>query len=351
MGDDRLGTGSDTSGTKSRMRLEIEEIPEAAARLLEEDVQSAIRTHAASLRRLDPALVATVARGSSDHAATCLAHAVGVMLGRPVASLTPALASVHDVALRTGSSAGIAISQSGSSSDIVALVTELERAGTPVLALTNTPDSALGRAAGATLDLHAGPELAVAATKSFTNSVLVALWLVAHWCGSEELRDALAATPERLRDALGRDLSAAAELLDGTQRLVVLGRGPALGLAGEIALKAIETSGIHASAYSAAEVLHGPSALLVDGFPVLLLNATHGRGIEEALARLPAQGARLVAADDRAAGRLPDVPRSHPLVHALDELVGLYAVLEAEARRRGRNPDAPSHLRKETDTT
>ena len=335
---------------ESAMRREIEEIPEAAARLLDADVQRTLTREATRLRTLDPALVATVARGSSDHAATCLAHAIGVMLGRPVASLTPALASVHDVALKTGSSAGIAISQSGRSSDIVALVETLERAGTPVLALTNTSDSPLGRSAGATLDLHAGPERAVAATKSFANSVLVGLWLVARWSGSVELRTALETTPERLDAALGRGLDAAATLLEGADRLVVLGRGPALGLAGEIALKAIETSGIHASAYSAAEVLHGPSAMLVDGFPVLVLNATHGRGLEEALTRLPAQGARVVAADDRAAGRLPDVPRSHPLVHALDELVGLYAVLEAEARRRGRDPDAPPHLEKETDT-
>ena len=332
------------------MRREIEEIPEAAARLLEPDAQRDLRAAGARLRALDPALVATVARGSSDHAATCLAHAIGVTLGRPVASLTPALASVHEVALKTGSSVGVAISQSGRSSDIVALLEALERAGTPTLALTNTPESPLGRSAGATLDLRAGPERAVAATKSFVSSVLVGLWLVAHWSDSAELRAALETVPERLAAALDRELDAAAALLEGTDRLVVLGRGPALGLAGEIALKAIETSGIHASAYSAAEVLHGPSAMLVEGFPVLVLNASHGRGLDAALGRLPAQGARLVAADARAAGRLPDVPRSHPLVHPLDELVGLYAVLEAEARRRGRDPDAPRHLEKETDT-
>ena len=335
---------------KSHMRREIEEIPDAAARLLDEDVQRDLKDAAARLRELDPALVATVARGSSDHAATCLAHAIGVTLGRPVASLTPALASVHDVALKTGSSVGIAISQSGRSSDIVALVEALERAGTPVLALTNTVGSPLGRGAGAALDIQAGPERAVAATKSVVSSILTGLWLVAHWSGSDALRTALAATPVRLSAALARPLDSASTLLADTDRLVVLGRGPALGLAGEIALKAIETCGIHASAYSAAEVLHGPATMLVDDFPVLVMNATHGRGLDEALTRLPTRGARLVAADDRAHGRLPDVPASHPLVHALDELIGLYAVLEAEARRRGRDPDAPANLEKETDT-
>ena len=338
------------SAAPTRMRAEIEEIPDAAARLAEAPAQRALAAAAARVRDADPHTVVTVARGSSDHAASCLAHAVGTELGLPVASLMPGLASVHGARLEARGTVALAVSQSGRSSDLLATVEALAGAGAPIVALANTPDSPLGRAASLTVDVAAGPERAVAATKSCTNSILAGLWLVAHLSGDDALKGALRDAPERLRAALERDASGLEALLDGTDRLVVLGRGPALGLAAEVALKCIETCAIHASAYSAAEVLHGPSAMLVDDFPVLVLNAAHGRGLEAALERLPAQGARLAAADRRARHVLPAPPDGHPLVRALDELVGAYAALEAEARRRGRDPDSPPNLVKATDT-
>ena len=320
----------------SRIRREIEEIPEAAARLAEPSAQEALAGAAALLSARDPAVLITVARGSSDHAATALKHAVEVALGLPVASVGPSVASVWSARLHVGRAAALAISQSGGSDDIVALAGALAE-DAPVVALTNTRGSRLGAAATQDVDLRAGPEQAVAATKSFVNAVLAGLWIVAHWARRDDLAAALRAAPEWLAGALAER----ADWVAGLDRLTVIGRGPGLGHAREVALKAVETLGIPAMGESAAEILHGPSAILADGAPVLVLGAA-GAGTREAEGRLAAQGARVIRASER--------PLPHPLIGPLDQVVTLYAAFEAEARRRGRDPDRPPFLQKATVT-
>ena len=155
----------------THMRIEIEEIPEATRRLLSgsgEPLQQA--GHA--LRQLQPVTVATVARGSSDNAAAYLKYAIELVAGVPVASIGPSVMSIYGRELHLESCAAIAISQSGKSPDIVAMTESAKRNGALTIALTNTAGSPLASASDLAVDLAAGPEKSVAATKSFVSSVV-----------------------------------------------------------------------------------------------------------------------------------------------------------------------------------
>src|SRR5690606_35795708 len=132
---------------------------------------------------VDPALVLTVARGSSDHAASYLKYAIELTLGLPVASVGPSIASIYGKDLKLGAAAAIAISQSGKSPDIVGMAQSMRRSGATTIAITNTAGAPLAEAADFTVDLHAGVEKSVAATKTFVTSVVAGLALLARWSG------------------------------------------------------------------------------------------------------------------------------------------------------------------------
>lgn len=315
------------SAPQSRLATEIAEIAEAAARLSAGSVAAAAEALAAA----QPALLATVARGSSDHAANAIAYACAVMSGVIPASYPPSLASIHGQVPRAAGQAALAISQSGQSTDIVAATQSLHDAGAVTIVLTNNPDSPLGRVGGQVIDIAAGPERAVAATKSFVNSVLAGAWLLAGWHRDATLAAALARMPEALARAGACRADALCDALATQGRFMVLGRGPSLGVAGEVALKAMELCGLPATAYSTAEVRHGPMQILRDGHPVLDL--TRGEALP---------GTAPIA--------LPERADLHPLLDPLLDLVPVYAALEEAARRRGLDPDNPDRLRKETIT-
>lgn len=332
----------------THMAREIAEIPESAARFLRHNA-GALAQIGAAMRALDPALVVTVARGSSDHAATYLKYAVELAAGVPVASVGPSVASVYGRSLRLPRAACVAISQSGRSPDIVAMLASARASGALALAITNDPDSPLAGAADHTLPLLAGVETSVAATKTFVVSVLAGLALLAEWQDDAPLRAAVAALPGAFAQALALDWSPLADRLARAQSAYVLGRGPGFAIAAEAALKLKETCALHAEAHSAAEVLHGPAALARDAFPVLAL-AVHDAARPHVLAtaqRLTAQGAQVfVTGDD-----LPVVAPLHPLVDGAVLAVSVHAMAESLARRRGLDPDTPRHLRKVTETT
>ena len=336
----------------THMRREIDEIPAAVARLAAPERRDALRAVAARLAALDPPALLTVARGSSDHAATYLSHAAGMALGLPVASFPPSLVTVHEAPLRARGLAALAISQSGKSGDLVATAGALERAGCPVVALTNTPGSPLARAASEVIDIAAGPERAVAATKSFVASIVAGLWVIAFWSGDRTLEGALRALPEALdRPDSGRGATEAVVALAEARSAVVIGRGPGLGLAHEVALKLIETCALPAAAYSAAEVLHGPSAILTAGHPVLALVSRPVAATAQAVERLSAQGARvLTVGDGSAAESMDGGATGHALVDPLLAMPALYRAIEARARGLGLSPDRPPNLTKETRT-
>ncbi len=339
--------------TESFMAQEVAEIPQAAARFLDQSAAD-VRAAARALRQADPALFVTVARGSSDHAATYFKYAAELLAGTPVASVGPSVASIYGRPLRLDRAACLGISQSGRSPDIVEMMRAAEAGGALTIAITNMADAPLAQASAHCLALQAGVERSVAATKTFTTSVLAGLALLAEWQEDEALRRAVAGAPDAFEAALTQNWSALAGRLARAQSLYVLGRGPGFAIASEAALKFKETCGLHAEAYSAAEVLHGPSAIAQERFPVLALGVGDAAlpHVAETAARLAAQGADvfLTGGDAKGVVTLPSVAGLHPLIAPLVLAVSFYAFIEALARRRGFDPDAPPHLRKVTET-
>ncbi len=250
----------------THMMREINEIPDATARLLDAS-GTAIAAAGRDIRARDPRFLVTVARGSSDHVASFMKYAVELTAGIPVASVGPSVASIYGARLRLAGSACLAISQSGKSPDIVAMAEEAKRGGALTVALTNTADSPLARASDHAIDIAAGVEKSVAATKTFVNSAVAGLALLAHCIDDQALLAALAELPQHFRKAIDCDWMQLAGALDGANSLFILGRGPSFAIANEAALKFKETCGVHAEAYSAAEVMHGPLALVTPGFP------------------------------------------------------------------------------------
>ncbi len=335
------------------MRQEIEEIPVAVARFLAASGET-LAAGAAALREKNPAMVATIARGSSDHAASFLKYAIELGAHVPVASLGPSVMSIYGNELRLGGAAAIAISQSGKSPDIVAMTESARRTGALTFAITNTPDSPLAAASDITVALASGEEKSVAATKTFVASIVAGLGLLADWTADDALSVGLAELPRILEDAVTCDWSPLLEALDGHSSLYVIGRGPSMAIASEAALKFKETCGIHAEAYSAAEVLHGPARIVESGFPVLALSARDAAedSVAEVSDRLAGQGATVFSVSDkpRLAHRLPRAKASHPYAEALALAPSFYAFVEALSRRRGFDPDRPPYLRKVTET-
>lgn len=339
--------------TQSHMAREIAEIPEVAARFLT-SARPALTELGQALRAREIDLAVTLARGSSDHAATFLKYAIELQAGLPVASVGPSVSSIYKRPLRLTRAFCIGISQSGRSPDIVDAMTAAQAGGAETVAITNFADSPMAQAASHRLALSAGEEKSVAATKTFVTSALAGLAVLAEWQEDRALSKALAAAPDALSGALAQDWEPLMARLARAQSVFVLGRGPGVAMANEAALKLKETSGLHAESYSAAEVLHGPAAIVRAQFPVLAL------GIEDAALpqlaataeRLAQQGADvfITNADVPGATRLPAAPALHPLVDPLLAITSFYCCVEGLARRRGFDPDMPPHLRKVTET-
>lgn len=337
----------------THMRREIDEIPEAAARLLDRS-DSTLRDAGRAIGARDPHFVVTVARGSSDHAATFMKYAIELTAGLAVASVGPSVTSVYGRKLRLAGSACLAISQSGRSPDIVAMAEGARAGGALTVAVTNMADSPLAAVCEHAIDIMAGPERSVAATKTFVNSAIAGLALMAHATEDAALLTALQALPDDLARAVRCDWMGLADALDDDGSLFVLGRGPTLAIAGEAALKFKETCFMHAEAYSAAEVMHGPLALVEPGFPVLALAARDmaEASLAETADELTVKGAAVSVTSvlARKAAHLPHVATGHPLTDALALIVPFYGFVEAFARRRGLDPDRPRNLRKVTET-
>ena len=339
--------------TQTHMRREVNEIPEVVARFIAESAP-VLDAAAAKLRAVDPSVVVTVARGSSDHASAYLKYAIELVLGIPVASVGPSIASIYGRDLRLDRAAAIAISQSGKSPDIVGMAQSARRSGATTIAITNTAGSPLAEVSDFTIDLRAGVEQSVAATKTFVTSVVAGLALLARWSGDADLVRAVAALPESLSQAVACDWSELVGALDGHSALYVLGRGPGFAIANEAALKFKETCNIQAESYSAAEVMHGPVAIVTPGYPVLGLAARDAAesSVADMAHKLAGQGALAFLTSSRsgAARALPFAATGHPITDPLALIVSFYGFVEALSRHRGLNPDVPPALKKVTET-
>ncbi len=337
----------------TRMRQEIDEIPEAVERLLSLG-ENDIRQVATAVRTLDPAFMMTVARGSSDHVCTYLKYASEILLGVPVASVGPSIGSIYDATLKLNRGLCVSVSQSGKSPDITAMATNAGRDGAMTVALTNNPDSPLAKTSAHTIDIQAGPELSVAATKTFVTSVVAGLWLLADWNRNEALLSAIRNLPKQLEKATRIDWPQVREAIGAQSSLFTLGRGQALAVSHEAALKFKETCQLHAESYSSAEVLHGPVSIVEEGFPVLCFAAADAAepALSEIADAISAKGARVFATTDRvqAAVCIEYVRTDHALTDPVSLIVSFYSMVEAFAASLGIDPDAPRHLNKVTET-
>lgn len=338
----------------TKMRMEIEEIPDAAQRLLD-GLSPDLEGIGRSLRRRDPGFVVSVARGSSDHAAAFLKYAIELQLGLAVASIGPSVASIYGARLHLENALCLSISQSGQSPDIVALQNAAGQGGALTMSLTNSAGSPLSEGSDIRIDIRAGTEYAVAATKSYVNSIIAGLLVVSAWSQDASLNRALRQLPEHLSRAVGLEWPSIFPDPQAVRSLYILGRGPALAIAHEAALKCKETCNLHAEAYSAAEVLHGPVSLVGGGFPVLALTARDAAepSVCETADRLADDGALVYITSERAktARRLPFVATGHPLTDALALIVPFYRFIERLAQTIGLDPDRPEKLSKVTETT
>ncbi len=301
-----------------------------------------------------PRFIITCARGSSDHAATFAKYVFETQLGFVTASASPSTSSVYAARQRLEGALYLAISQSGRSPDLLAHAESARRCGAQVVALVNDEASPLAGIAETVIPLQAGPERSVAATKSYLCSLAAILHLAAAWKRDEELSAALKAVPDQMRDNLSSDWSPLVDGLAGAVNLFVVGRGFGLAAAQEAALKLKETCGLHAEAFSAAEIRHGPMTLVGPGFPVLFF--TQGdetrAGTLEVAREFHERGAKvwMAGSDSETPDLLPMPAARHPACTPLLAMFHFYRAANALAIRRGRNPDLPPHLSKVTAT-
>ncbi|MBU6247912.1 MAG: SIS domain-containing protein [Xanthomonadaceae bacterium] len=308
----------------------------------------------ARLRADPPRFIVTCARGSSDHAAAYAKYVFETQLGLVTASASPSVSSIYDAPLKLEGALFVAISQSGKSPDLLRAARAAKDAGATVLALVNVEDSPLAAMADTFIPLHAGPEKSVAATKSYLASLAAVLQLTACWRGDGALDAMLADLPGQLRAGWHADWSPMVEGLRDVQNLFVVGRGLGFGAALEAALKLKETCGLHAEAFSAAEVKHGPMALVGAGFPVLFFAQDDGTlpNTLAVAAEFRQRNARVLLAapgvDDEDC--LPLAAGVSPLTAPLLAVQSFYKAAAALALARGYDPDVPPHLRKVTET-
>ena len=343
------------------MAADIAEQPAGFARLLDDQQSAAIAGVAAEIARREPRNVVFVGRGTSDHAALYGAYLTEIRLGLPVASASPSAITLYGARPDYTDTLVIGVSQSGGSLDLTGVLEVARETGGLTLAVTNNPDSPLAQAAELSIDVAAGHERAVAATKTYTAELLALLMLVEGVrAGDGRLpvgeRAALDKLPQLAEDTL-RDTAAddLAQRYRFASRMVTTGRGYAYPTARETALKLMETSYLPALSFSGADLLHGPLAMTDPDVPVLAVvgDGPGGTSMRDVVTRLGERRADVVTigATDipGAAGRLavPSVDERHgPL---LDILPSQRLAL-ALSLTRGEDPDAPRGLKKVTST-
>jgi glucosamine--fructose-6-phosphate aminotransferase (isomerizing) len=350
------------------MRTEIEETPSVVERLLT-DGGPEVAAAAAAIRAADPGWVSLVARGTSDHAAIHLRYLIEIELGIPAGMAAPSTVTIYGAQLRWRGGVVIAVSQSGRSPDIVAVLDAARAGGAVTVAIVNDAASPLAAAADHVIDCRAGEERSVAATKSYVAQLAAGAALVAALAPTPALRDALPGLPDVLRACLAaaataiHDDAAIVAEFAGSERSIVIGRGFEFATALETALKLKETSRLFAEGYSSADFSHGPVVLTGPEVPILAIRPDGRMGplVDEGIAAALATGSipwlvgGATVADAPVAGqdrqRVIALPLPPDLPEALASLATILPgqlLAEAVSRRRGYDPDAPPGLRKVT---
>jgi len=335
------------------MEQEIGEAPEAVAGQASV-LAGPLAELSQRLARMDPRVIVTCARGSSAHAATFGKHLIERYLGIPVAAAAPNIATVYGQRLRLDDQVFLAISQSGMSDDIVEAARAAKASGALTVGIVNAIASPLAAACDIVLPMAAGPEVSVAATKTFIASLAALLRLTARWTKDAAMEQAIARLPDRLAAAARLDWSGAFGVLADAASLITIGRGPTLAIAREAALKLKENCNLHAEAFSGAEFVHGPVALVEGGYPIVMFMPTDvaAPGMQQLAATLRGKGAAVfvTASGEAAAGRLPAPTADHPDTDAVCLIQTFYGMASRLAARLGADVDRPRHLQKVTRT-
>ncbi len=344
---------------KSHLFQEIHEQPDVLSRLVARETPK-IQQLAAAIKQRNVAYVIIAARGTSDNAGRYAQYLLGAVNGLMVALATPSLFTIYEQPPRFGNALVLGISQSGQSPDIVAVLAEARRQGTLTAAITNDPDSQLGRTADFVIDQQAGQERSIAATKTYTSQLAAIALLSASLADANEMKSALAQIP----DTVATTLAMEAEIGQIAQRYrymrdcVVIGRGYNYATAFELALKLKELTYTIAEPYSSADFLHGPLALIEHGFPAIVI-APSGvmlPEIQKFIHTLKEREAEVIAVSDEpetlTLARVPlALPRRVP-----EWLSPITAIIPGQllamhlAYVRDYDPDHPRGLRKVTQT-
>ncbi len=328
----------------ARMASEIAQAPAVFSSAARKDLGTLLDGFDVSALRT----IFTVARGSSDAAALMLSYLFMRHLKIPMTSLPPSTFSVYG-GVSMPSSAGLVISQSGASDDLVACAQGIRQQGGQVVAITNQPGSAVEAASNVTLPIGAGPELAIPATKSVIGAIAAGQSLLGalvpdyreNVIAAADAMDAFAAGPQL-------DLAPLQSGLLRANHVYVIGRGEGYGAAQEVALKLKETAALHAEAYSASEVLHGPLQLATNPLFVLILDtgaALAQQSLDQAERRFVETGAEVFRL------RPPQAEFQCPAAMAAMLLYMVYPVVLNTTLALGLDPDTPSALSKVTKTS
>ncbi|MFF0726673.1 SIS domain-containing protein [Streptomyces sp. NPDC004134] len=339
------------------MAGEMAEQPEALRRVLAHGAPE-IRKVAEAIAARSPRFVLLTARGTSDNAALYAKYLLEVQLGLPCGLTSMSTTTAYEAKPDLTDVLVITVSQSGGSPDLVASTRAAREAGAITLAVTNNPDSPLAGVSEYHIDVQAGPEKALPATKTYTASLLALYLFVEGMRGGQG--EAAAVLPELAEQILARqeEVKALAQRYRFAERMVLTSRGYGYPTAKEAALKLMETSYIPALSYSGADLLHGPLAMVDNVSPVIAI-VTDGRGgeaLQPVLDRLRDRGADLVvigpqAQVDAAAGgfALPTAGVAEELQPIL-EILPLQLLAYEVTIARGQDPDAPRSLAKVTET-
>lgn len=341
------------------MRREIEEIPDVVGRYAVDGAEES-EAAARAIRSRRPRFAAIVARGTSDHAAIYARYLIEASLGWPTGLVASSVVTVYQAPVDWRDVLLLAVSQSGTGPDVVAVTTAAREGGAQTVAVTNDPGSPLAAVAEHVLDIRVGPERSVAATKTYVGQLAAIAGLVARVADRPGLMGAIGDLPGRLGAAIERSLAwldsadSPLEPIAGSDRALIVSRGFNLATALEIGLKLQETSRVFALGYSAADLLHGPIVLVGGDVPLVVIrpDGAMGASIDHSVARARREGGRpwLLGGAE-----VSPLPRSLSLGPGLpEELSPLAYVLpgqllsEAVALQRGYDPDAPPGLTKVT---
>jgi glucosamine--fructose-6-phosphate aminotransferase (isomerizing) len=338
-----------------KMYSEISETPDVFSRLINSEAQ--FKQAAEKIKARNISNVIILARGTSDNAGHYLKFLIEVKLGLPVGLASPSSVSIYGAKVDFKNTLVIALSQSGKSPDLLAFASASKEGGALLIAMTNNSDSPLAKAGDIHIDLSAGPEIAVAATKSYSAELLASLLLVDSWIGNKrEVRSHLVDSSRECIANLG-EVDSFANSLDAKREIVVIGRGYAYANAKELALKIQETSYIPVQGMSSADYQHGPIATLNSDSQVIVLSPSGmpKEALEDSMVRIRQSEPEIIwlGSNELALTKERVIKGSNQAKEEestiIDAALIQYLTL-GFAVKNGFNPDSPAGLSKVTKT-